>query len=338
MRVWLTEEQKEIGIAAADFLDGHVAVLGPPVTGGADPTPDEELKVWRDCGSLGWFSLGVPEKRGGVGYGPTEELVLFRELGRHLARGPFISTVAAGWIAASTERTDIAEDVFAGRQRVGLGVGEYVLDAESGGYLVVPDDGGLALHRVTGSVTSLKSVDATVRLGRDVASEEIVRADDPLLVSRLELLLAAADIGIADATRDMSVAYAQTRIQFGKPIGAFQAVKHRCADMASRCYAAYSQTLFAASHLERRSSSAAFHAGAARLVASSAARRNAADNIQNHGAIGFTQEHVAAWFARRAQVLQQSLDPLTTSRRVAATARERYETLGGPIDDWFSSP
>jgi alkylation response protein AidB-like acyl-CoA dehydrogenase len=337
MRVWLTEEQKEIGTAAADFLKGREGVLGSPVTGATEPTPEDEARIWAECGELGWFSLGVPEKRGGVGYGPIEELVLFRELGRHLARGPFVSTVAAGWIAAATERADLAADVFAGRLRVGLVAGDHVLDAEPDGLVVVPGGAGLQLRRITGPLTPANSVDATVRLATGVATEEVVRVDDPLLVSRLEMLLAAADTGIADATRDMSVSYAQSRVQFGRPIGAFQAVKHRCADMAIRCYAAYSQTLFAASNLELRSSFADFHAGAARLVASSAARRNAADNIQNHGAIGFTQEHIAAWFARRAQVLHQCVDPLTTSQRVASTQRERYETLGAPVDDWFAT-
>lgn len=333
MRVTLTDEQLAIGSAADDYLKDRVTE--PPGSAPYGQRIPLDEKIWQEVAELGWLSLGVPEKNGGVGYGPLEEMVLFREIGRHLARGPLLSTVAAGWVAAATGADDLAGSMFAGETRVGMANGDLVVDATDDGIVLEPTASGLRLRRV-GTVVDLWSVDGTVGLGRAQLGDVVVAAEDPLLLARLELLLASAHLGIAEAVRDMSVNYCLERHQFGKPIGAFQAVKHRCADMAIRCYAAYAQTLFAGSHLERRTGHAPFHTGSARLVASSAARRNAADNIQNHGAIGFTQEHIAAWYVRRAQIWNQCYDPMVTSHRVAAAQRERYETLGEPVDDWLS--
>jgi alkylation response protein AidB-like acyl-CoA dehydrogenase len=334
MRIVLTDEQQQIGEATRDALAARPTPAADRSSAGLTRPFDDA--GWRACGELGWFSLGVPDGRGGVGYGPVEEMVMFRELGRYLAPGPFLPTVAAGWVAAGLGRTDLAGELFAGRLRVGLGVGGYLLDARSGGLVAVVDEQGISL-REAGELQEVASVDPSVRLAVGPLAATVARLEDPLLLARMELLVAAMHVGIAEAVRDMSTAYAVERHQFGRPIGAFQAVKHRCADMAIRCYAAYSQTLFASSHVERRTGYATFHACSARLVASSAARTGAADNIQNLGAIGFTQEHVAHWFVRRAQVLHQCLDPAASARQVIGVDRERYETPGTPAADWFAA-
>jgi alkylation response protein AidB-like acyl-CoA dehydrogenase len=145
-------------------------------------------------------------------------------------------------------------------------------------------------------------------------------------------------LGIADAVRDMSIEYAKQRVQFGKPIGTFQAVKHRCADMAMRSHAATAQTLFAAFHVESRAEDATFQAAAAVLVANKAASSNAADNVQNHGAIGFTVEHDAGLFARRAHMLEHALGgQMTAAPVVLARDRHTYEALPSVGADWFAA-
>jgi hypothetical protein len=118
------------------------------------------------------------------------------------------------------------------------------------------------------------------------------------------VLVATMLVGIAEQTRDMSVEYAKTRVQYGKPIGAFQAVKHRCADMAIRAQGAWDLTAVAALRLDTADDRAAPTAAAAKTVAVSAAITNAADNIQNHGAIGFTAEHEAHRYLKRARLLE----------------------------------
>jgi alkylation response protein AidB-like acyl-CoA dehydrogenase len=333
MRLALTADQRAIASAAAELLTAHAAKPGWYAT--APDGPAADLAFWSSCADLGWFCLGIPEDRGGVGCGPVEELLLFRELGRFLAPGPFLPTVAAGWVAAGAGRDDLAAELFAGRTRAGLLVGDRLLGGETGGAVLVPGEAGFELRAIS-ELTGAVSVDESVRLSRVTVGARIAGFADPLLLARAELLVAAVQVGIAEAVRDASVAHAKTRQQFGRPIGSFQAVKHRCAEMAIRCYAAYAQTLLAAGHLELRSPDAAFHAAAAKTVASSAARRNVADNIQNHGAIGFTQEHVAGRFARRALVMHQCLDVSRTASRVLGPSRQRYETLPAPVPDWFA--
>jgi alkylation response protein AidB-like acyl-CoA dehydrogenase len=335
MRLSLTDDQQAIAAVAAEVLAAHISSSqrGPGATGAAaNPDPG----TWARWADLGWFGLGIPEAHGGVGFGPVEEMLLFRELGRYLAPGPLLPTVAAGWIATGAGREDLAAELFAGQASAGLAVGECVLGGEADGLVVVPGESGFELRRVHGLV-DVKGVDESVRTSRLTLGPEVARFSEPLLLARAELLVAATQIGIAEAVRDASVAHAKQREQFGRPIGTFQAVKHRCADMAIRCYAAYGQTLVAARHLELRSPECAFHAAAAKTMASNAARRNAADNIQNHGAIGFTQEHIAGRFAKRAQVMHESLDPKRTARRVLEPARQRYEALPGPVADWFQA-
>jgi alkylation response protein AidB-like acyl-CoA dehydrogenase len=125
-------------------------------------------------------------------------------------------------------------------------------------------------------------------------------------------------------------------MQFGKPIGTFQAVKHRCADMAMRSHAATAQTMFAAFHVERRAGDAAFQAAAAVLVANKAANLNAADNVQNHGAIGFTVEHDAGLFARRAHMLEYAIGGQAAACPVVlAPERHLFAALPAVGHDWF---
>jgi alkylation response protein AidB-like acyl-CoA dehydrogenase len=108
--------------------------------------------------------------------------------------------------------------------------------------------------------------------------------------------------GMAQATTDQSVGYAKDREQFGQPVGGFQAVKHRCADMAIQSEVANCQVLYAALALRDGLDDGPFHAHAARVVAARAAIANSQVNVQNHGGIGFTWEHTAHRFVTRAQV------------------------------------
>jgi len=163
--------------------------------------------------------------------------------------------------------------------------------------------------------------------------------DDAMLLARAQLLVSAMELGIARATLEMSVEYAKVRMQFDKPIGTFQAVKHRCSDMAIRVHAAQAQTLFASFHVESRAEAAPFHAAAAKTTATKAAKLNTADNVQNHGAIGFTVEHDAGLFARRAHMLEYALggDPVAAVT-LLGVGSHRFETLPPPPDDWFGAP
>jgi alkylation response protein AidB-like acyl-CoA dehydrogenase len=105
----------------------------------------------------------------------------------------------------------------------------------------------------------------------------------------------------------MSASYAQIREQFGKPIGSFQAVKHRCADMAIIAYAIQSQLFMASVRLDAGLPDASFHSAAAHVLAVNGAKQSTADNIQNHGGIGITAEHNAHLYLKRAFLLEHIL-------------------------------
>lgn len=109
----------------------------------------------------------------------------------------------------------------------------------------------------------------------------------------------------AEASRDTSVDYAKIRRQFGTAIGAFQAVKHKCSDMAVRCEAATSLTFYAALSVRDRLQSAAFDASAAKALAAEAAMEHASVCVQVHGGMGVTAQMTPHLYVKRARVLDQ---------------------------------
>jgi len=339
MKFVLSSEQLEVGTVAAKVLGqlvpfARLRELADAAEAGESALAIDE-ETWRQCAELGWFGLGIPASLGGVGCGPIEEVLLFVELGRHLAPGPFASTVIASWVASASGHHDLAAQFMDGSRRAGLVVDEFLVDAEPGGLVVQFEGPSCSLCEV-GALEQVPSVDASVRLARRDVRAVVARVDDPLLAGRAQLLISAMELGIAQAVLDMSVEYAKFRTQFDKPIGTFQAVKHRCADMAMRVHAARAQTLFAGYHVESRTPDAAFQAAAAKVTATRAAKLNTADNVQNHGAIGFTVEHDAGLFARRAHMLEFALG----GERVAGPTllepdRHRFETLPPPVAEWF---
>ena len=154
------------------------------------------------------------------------------------------------------------------------------------------------------------SLDPLVPLG--VANLDRVPAlahldDSAALVLRGTVLVASQLAGIAAATAEQSTQYAKDREQFGRPIGSFQAVKHRCADMAVRSDAATSLVRYASLSVVDGLDAAGFHTHAARTMAADAAVANSQINVQNHGGIGFTWEHTAHRYVTRAQVLSRTL-------------------------------
>ena len=136
MHLALSPEQLEVAAVAEKFLSNELPLATVRALADADTPLAIDDTTWRRCADMGWFALGVPETRGGVGFGPVEEFALFRELGRHLTPGPFVSTVIAGWVAAATRDEPLAADLFGGVRRAGLVVDRYVYDGEEGGLAV----------------------------------------------------------------------------------------------------------------------------------------------------------------------------------------------------------
>lgn len=322
-----TPEQDEIVATVRSQLDQRFALNDLAARDGTDRVVDAEL--WRRCAELGWFGLGLEEELGGVGYTIVEEALLFAELGAHATPGPFLATVLAARLAATTGAADLAASIVSGDAIVALAEAEDSPDrtAEVGstvsGRFRVTDHGGVDLFLVAGTdpaagmaivdaveVRSEPSLDPLVPLGvvdLDGVEGRAAAADTAGLSLRATVLIASQLAGIATATTAQSTEYAKDREQFGRPIGSFQAVKHRCADMAARAEAATMLTRYASLAVATGRGDGPFHAQAAWTVASAAAIANAQTNVQNHGGIGFTWEHTAHRYVTRAQFLTRTL-------------------------------
>jgi alkylation response protein AidB-like acyl-CoA dehydrogenase len=291
MNLLPSSEQAELVAAAAAFLAKEAG-------GGFS------RELWARMGGLGWFALGE------AGYGVVEEALLFRELGRALAPGPFLPQVLAAHLASG----ELLAAIAGGSVVVALASPHG--DPAAGIYRVVWAEGPDLLLVVAGDGVALVGAGAATawehHAGFDPSSPvALVRLETPPvsvsapeLVARGRVLAAAALAGICEATRDESAAYACQREQFGRPIGSFQAVKHRCADMAVRAEAAGSLTFLAALSLATGDASLV---DSAKALAGEHALANAADDIQNHGGTGFTAGCAAHRYLKRAQLLSAVL-------------------------------
>jgi alkylation response protein AidB-like acyl-CoA dehydrogenase len=254
-------------------------------------------ELWSTAAEQGWFGLGLADADGGVGYSAVEEALLCIELGRACVPGPFLGTI----LASHCDDADLRASVVAGDLPVALaereGDGVRVFDGCDDGHALLLDDGTIVR---LGQVLPEPSFDQLVGLGTTGYVSSVTGGVDH---ERTSLLVAAYLAGIAAATAAQSVEYGKDREQFGQPIGGFQAVKHRCADMAVRSEASISQVHYAALSLRDGRPDATFHVEAAAVVAARSAVDNAEINVQNHGGIGFTREHTAHRYVTRARLL-----------------------------------
>jgi alkylation response protein AidB-like acyl-CoA dehydrogenase len=328
-----TDEQKALAEAVADFLarEAPLSRFFPSPT--LDPNTDGAL--WPQMAELGFFGLGLSEDAGGVGYGLMEEILAFREFGRAAVSSNVLATVIGAHAAAAAGETQLAQGLIAGTVRAslanplnpgeGAGAAHHLIDAEAADWVVVwsPDGAGLIPLAEVEEVAAVPSFDPTLPLARAriASNRPKVWAGGGEISRRASALTCAYLVGLAEAARDDSVSFTKVRTQFGQPLGAFQSVKHRSADMATRVEASWCQTLLAGLTEAAGQDDALFQLSAARMVAGDAALKNASANIQNHGAVGFTAELEAHILLKRAHVMTQiGGDQLTHQIRLMTQA------------------
>jgi alkylation response protein AidB-like acyl-CoA dehydrogenase len=176
--------------------------------------------------------------------------------------------------------------------RVGAGLGVFVVDVSAEG-LAIQTRPSIDLTRPVSAVT-VHHTPAQLISNDGTSLSDLERALD---VSRLAV--AADALGAAQACLDMATGYARERFQFGRAIGSFQAIKHLCADLLLAVEGARSAVYAAGAVLDSGSADAGAYACLAKAVAADVLRKASADNIQIHGALGFTWEHDAHLFYRR---------------------------------------
>jgi len=332
MDLMLSSDQEAIQASVRAFLENELPMAR--VRELAHAGPAALALLWRAAGELGFFGLAVPEARGGAGYAITEEMVLFEEIGRSLAPGPWLGTVLAAraLAAGAAEHSDLAR-IVAGDLRVALvdatsaassilvrgnevsGESGYVSDADAGtAFLVVAAHAIVYVAAGSGAeVEPRPSFDPTRGIARVrfQAVRGALLADGAGAVAdvlRVATVLSCAEaVGGIQRTVEMSVEYCKVRRQFDKPIGSFQAVKHRCADMAVRAEVARSATTYAVVSVRDAADDQDFQVSVAKILCSGGYVQNAADNVQNHGGMGFTWECDAHLFVKRARSFDVAL-------------------------------
>lgn len=295
-------EELEIAEAAAGFLADEMSIDRLHGAAAADMSP----ALRKSLGDMGWFSLALPQAAGGSGLSAIEHALFFREVGRQC--GP-VDALAQCLAASITEDDALRASIASGDVGVALAVDDgnrlRVFGSDDATCILLARREESKLFILTGSAAvDRPSLDpaTTMRVlpegGPPVASEAGDRA------WRMgQLGTAAMLVGIAEASLDQIVEYAKVRETFGKKIGAWQAVRHPCADMAVRLEAARAQLWFAATAMKEERGDADVHLDAAKHLANQAAVANADTNIQLHGGIGVTDEHHAHLYLKHALVL-----------------------------------
>lgn len=311
----LNDDQRQIVDGIAAFL-----AVEAPTSRLRGAVPHDDSDLWPKLGGLGVFGLGLPEEAGGAGYGLAEQVLVFRELGRALASPAVLSTTVAAHLALAASDTALARQLSAGAARVGLGIADdpaasateagaafHILEGKGADLVLVFDDAGAGLARLDQltDMAPFPCLDWTLDgvRGRLQPGPGLIWNGGFDLPVRAGLLACAMLCGSAQAVLDITLDYVKTREQFGQPLGAFQSVKHRCADMAKRASAAWSQTCFAALLHASHAAEAGFQARAAKILATDAAIENAEAAIQSHGAMGFTADSLVHLYLKRAHVL-----------------------------------
>jgi alkylation response protein AidB-like acyl-CoA dehydrogenase len=278
MDLRLTEDQLMLADSIRDYLS---ETHSPEVLRRLDKGPNRDPAIWQGLVEMGLTGLLIPADHGGLGLGLTEAVLIARECGRVCLAEPLVETALIGvpYLLARGQTDEFAA-ILTGERQVSLAhaINPWVAD---------------------GAGERLASVDPL----RVLAAAPHDASDDPYLLDLGALMCAAQLVGLAEAMLDQAVEYAKIRTQFGQPIGAFQAIKHKLADVAVALEFARPVLWRAAASLGERQASAACHVSHAKVAATDAAYLAAETAIQVHGAMGYTYEVDLHFWMKRAWAL-----------------------------------
>ncbi|MEB4208960.1 acyl-CoA dehydrogenase [Mycobacterium sp. 94-17] len=337
--------------ALAESVRSLVARVAPSETlHEAMETPLDKVvnppPYWQAAADQGLQGVHLAESVGGQGFGILELAIVLAEFGYGAVPGPFVpSAIASALISAHDPDAKVLSELASGAEIAAYGLNCCALTAtRQGGSLVIR--GELRAVPAAGQATllvlpvAIDSGEAWVMLRADQLEIEPVKSLDPLrpiadvranavevgedvVLTNLSMatahalmttLLSAEAVGVARWATDTASHYAKIREQFGRPIGQFQAIKHKCAEMIADTERAIAAVWDAARAIDDArennwdtvGSHVEFAAAVAATLAPAAAQRCAQDCIQVHGGIGFTWEHDAGVYYRRALLLAAS--------------------------------
>ncbi len=327
----LTEDQLALRSGASDVLDD----LASPARVRAHTTTDHAFDgaLWRAMVDQGWLGVELDENTGGLGLGSVEVAVLVEELGRHAAPVPFVPTVLALDAFAHAGDDEWVQRLLTGDAIacVAWDAAAPVPYAPSADVAVVLAGDGVYAMELAARPKREPAMDLTRELGWlhfDAATARRLGGAEARdrLFDRGATFTSADLLGSAARALDMAVEYAKDRVQFGRPIGSFQAVKHRCADMLVDVEGMRSTVYWAAWCIGAADADASVAATTAKIWCGDASKRVMASALQVHGGIGFTWEHDLHFFMKRAQLDQLAFGDASAHRaRLASLLRPRVE-------------
>lgn len=317
MELALSEEQAELVSTVRSLLDKRSD--SRTVRAAVDSAHGWDRDLWQLlCEQIGVAALAVPEEHDGVGASLVESALVLEELGRALSPVPALSSLvtAEALVAGADEdaKARLLPRLAAGE--VGAfavlvdGAASGVLDADLADVLVVADGEGLfEVDPASAETTWTPSMDQTLRLGSvRVDTTGATRIGDAAPAAARASLVGATGtvalaVGCAQRGLDMTVAYSKDRVQFGRPIGSFQALKHRMAEMLVLVEMSRSASWAAAHAVASGAPDADQLVHAAASYAGEALAQVAAETVQMHGGIAITWEHDAHLVFKRAHAL-----------------------------------
>jgi alkylation response protein AidB-like acyl-CoA dehydrogenase len=324
------DEQREIKSTAHDFLASRFKAEKVRELAESESPYDDAL--WKEICDLGWTGIAISEEHGGQGLGTVEAVILAEEMGYALAPSPWISNLVAGFLiedaGSDEQRSQWLAGIASGEERGAAsftppGQDDVVGAAGGSTVLVLNDgDGAKLVPTADAQLEQLNLIDTTRGYFRVTADGgEPLPGELGLALGRAVTVMAAELVGVASRALDMAVAYAKEREQFDRPIGAYQAVSHRLAEMLWEVEESRSLVYYAGWAADAEPESLPLAASMAKARASDAATSVTHNAIQTFGGIGFTWEHDIHFFLKRARVGSQLLGtPGQHRERVAALA------------------
>jgi alkylation response protein AidB-like acyl-CoA dehydrogenase len=348
----LSADQAALRDAARELLDDRCTTTRIRAVHDGGTGWDPEL--WARMVEQGWLGVTVPESDGGLGLGAVELGVLLEEIGRHVAPVPFLPTAVTIDVARRAGADGLVAELVGGARTacIAWSQGTATLRGSAGrlsgradpvvfapiadlALVVAPDDDGPAVFVVDLDAAGRPPAEPAMDLTRPLGWLELDGAEATRLggaeLADVTLDLGATAVtlellGASDAAMAMAVEYAKDRVQFGRPIGSFQAIKHRCADMPADVEGIRSSAYWPAWCRGVDDADRAIAASTAKVWAGDASKRVMASALQVHGGIGFTWEHDLHLFLKRAQLDQSTFGDATWHRaRLGARLRAKVD-------------
>ncbi len=358
MQFTLTDEQRALADTVRSYLANRFDLAAVRAVYDNPESDGDPGDLWKAATDQGWLAVMIPEEYDGLGLGLLDAAVIARCLGAGAVPGAYSATLLAAEairLAGSPEQQQAwLPRVAAGEVRLALATrgpggdgpdsaAPFTMDGSRlTGYAPAVEYAGVASALVVRAadgdlwivdpaadgvtLTAVPALDRTTRLAdvelAGAAGERLAYSSPEVLRSLLDrgAVLASADLaGIAREALTRTVSYDRDRVQFGVPVGSFQAIKHALADLAVAVTMAEHTALYAAHALDVQAPDAALAVSVAKAKTSDVARDATAAMVQYHGGIGYTWEHDAHFFYKRAKRLEYAYGDATTHRERIAS-------------------